>query len=991
MTRLGARPLPGAASALLSVAAITAAVAVAYHRVIFEGLVLSGYDAQTYFFAIRSYASRVLLGGDVPLWNPYLFMGAPFLANPQTAVFYPLNLLLMPLDAARAVSLSVIIHVWLAAVGALVFARRVLNLRWIPSTAAALAFGLGGTLSGQTGHPNQLAVIAWLPLALWMVWLISTCRAGWPALGLALIVSLQILAGHPQQLYMSTAFCTAFLVFALIVRRRDGVSWSWRDAALRGGLYLSALALGAAMAAVQILPSLLLSSLSIRSGGLALHEAGSFSLTPGTLGPALLPSFIYAPSSQEFLAFVGFTATWLAALAFFAPVRRRFAFFFGALTLVCIVLSVGPATPVFRGAHAVVPGFDLFRVPARWLLGLNISLAFLAGMGLDYLLGLKWGWSRRTLTALAAALAAVCGAVAISVIGNENIPDTVPRVWAVAAVLSLGVLALVSTRPNGWAVLIPLAVAVELIAAQRPLELAKPIPVEAYSNPGQVVSLLPEGPGTPRVLGLADPSYEINDADRALLASRHQEALGYPTFLEFLVSLKYRDTLSPNLPLAYLRSSPDGYDGGVLPTRDFVLFKDALLPGAALAPDAILRNQVEGVPDRKTLDLLGAGYLIVDRKNDIEVDGVFFDREIELSVEAGGARTVLFANETGVGEVAVIGELTVDEGGVPPETSGWIEILRGERVLASIPALPGAEISNGKFAVEIGNSIVTDLTASAYVSKRKLDSPELADRIRIRSAPGVQLTVRAITVTNDQGLAIPMPLKTADPLELLHWTDAKVYKNPNPLPRVFLVNSFALADDPEAAAAALRSDDFDPREVALLERSYEGMSPSRPFVGWFGDRLRNAGLRGPRARFGTLGSDDAASLMEKAAGVGDSSLEISIFDLGAGNAGAEVRVRSYERGRVGVDVKTAESAILVVGDAIYPGWRARIDGVETPLIRANMLFKAVLVPAGAHEVVFSYEPGAFSLGAAVSIASLAALLAAAIMLGLRGRRKMRQA
>ena len=991
MTRLGARPLPGPASALLSVVAITVAVAVSYHRVIFEGLVLSGYDAQTYFFPIRSYASRVLLSGEAPLWNPYLFMGAPFLANPQTAVFYPLNLVLMPLDAARAVSLSVVIHVWLAAVGALVFARRVLNLRWVPSTAAALAFGLGGLLSGQTGHPNQLAVIAWLPFALWMVWLISTCRAGWPALGLALVVSLQILAGHPQQLYMSTAFCAAFLVFALLFGRRDGASWNWRDLGLRGGLFLSALALGAALAAVQILPSLLLSSLSIRSGGLALYEAGSFSLTPAALGPALLPSFIYAPSSQEFLAFAGFTATWLAALAFIAPVRRRFAFFFAALALLCIVLSVGPATPVFRAAHAVVPGFDLFRVPARWLLGLNISLAFLAGIGLDYLLALSSGWSRRTLTALALALLAVCAAAAISVIANGNIPDAVPQVWAVAAVLSLGVLALVLIRPRRWAVLIPLAVAAELIAAQRPLELARPIPVEAYSNPGSVVSLLPEGPGAPRVLGLADPSYEVNDADRALLASRHQEALGYPTFLEFLVSLKYRDTLSPNLPLAYLRSSPDGYDGGVLPTRDFILLKDALVPGAALAPDAILRNQVEGVPDRKMLDLLGAGYLIVDRKDDIEVDGVFFDTEIELSVEADGARTVLFASEIGVGEVAVLGEVTIEEGGIPPDTSGWLEVLRGERVLTSMPVSPGAEIANGKFAVEIGSSIATDLTASTYVSKRGLDSPELADRIRIRSAPGVRLTVRAITLTDDRGLAIPLPLNTVDPLELLHWTDAKIYKNPNPLPRVFLVNSFALADDPGAAAAALRSDDFDPREVALLEKSYAGMSPSRPFFGWFGDRLRDAGLRGARARIGTLGPDDAASLTDRAVAPGAASLEIPTLDLGAGNTDAEVRVRSYEHGRVDVAVKTAESAILVVGDAIYPGWRARIDGVEVPLMRANMLFKAVLVPAGAHEVVFSYEPGAFSLGAVISIASLTALLAAAIVLGLKGRRKMRQA
>ncbi|MCY4107880.1 MAG: YfhO family protein, partial [Chloroflexi bacterium] len=388
---------------------------------------------------------------------------------------------------------------------------------------------------------------------------------------------------------------------------------------------------------------------------------------------------------------------------------------------------------------------------------------------------------------------------------------------------------------------------------------------------------------------------------------------------------------------------------------------------------------------------LGVGYLIVDRKNDLDVDGVFFDREIDLSIEPGGAVTVPFANEIRVSEVAVVGEVTAGEGGDAIETSGWIETLRGETVLASMPVLHGASLSGGKFAIEIGDSIVTDLTASSYVSKRKIDSPGLADGIRIRSAPGMQLTVRAITVTNDQGQAIPLPLRMTDPLEILHWTDAKVYKNPNPLPRVFLVNSFAVTDGSEAAAAALRSDGFDPREVVLLEKSDTSVSPSRPLLGWFGDQLRDAGLRGPRARAGALGQDNLANLVGKAAGARAESPEIPTFDLGAGNARGEARVVSYEAGRIGVAVDTTENAILVVGDAIYPGWKVRIDGEEAPVMRANMLFKAVPVPAGSHEVAFSYESNAFLLGTRISIASLVALLAAAVALVLWDRRKARQA
>ena len=990
MTRLGARSLPVPAGALLSLAAITAAVLVSYNRVIFQGLVLSGYDVQTYFFPIRSYASQALLNGEIPLWNPHVFMGVPFLANPQTAVFYPLNLALLPLDPARAVSLSVVFHVWLAAVGALVFARRVLNLGWMPSTVAALAFGLGGVLSGQSGHPNQLAVIAWVPFVLWMVWSMSGSRVAWSTLGLSLVVALQILAGHPQQAYMSVAIAAAFLLFAFLVRHRHGTPVDLRQVASRGGLFVGALALGIALAAIQVLPSLLLSSLSIRSGGLSLFESGSFSLPAGALGPALLPSFIYVPSSQEFLAFVGFTATWLAAVGIFAPDRRRFVFFFAALAAVSLILAVGPATPVFRVAHAVIPGFDLFRVPARWLLGLNISLAFLAGIGLDHVQRRHSDWSRRTIAALGTAVAAVSIAAVISVVAIGHIPPTVPVVWAIAGVLAMGVLALVLSKPGQLAVIVPVAVAVELIVAQRPFELARPVPMEAYSNPGPVVSLLPTDLEAPRTLGLADPSYEINDRDRAILASRHQEELGYPTFLQFLISLKYRDTLSPNLPMAYLRSSPDGYDGGVLPTRDFVLLKDALSAGAALAPDAILRNQVIGLPDRKTLDLLGAGYLIVDRKSDIEVDRFFFDTEIELDVEAASTKTVPFAEEIRVSDIAVIGDAAVHENASHPDSAGWLDILRGQDVLASMPVSLGASTPGEKFALDIGDSIATDLTAAAYVSKHVFDTAELADRIRIRSASDVRLTVRAITATDESGRSHPLPLRTEDPLQLIHWTDVKVYKDPNPQQRAFLVESFALADDREAAGMALRSGEFDPRTVAVLEKDDRRESPSRRLVGWFGDRLRDAGLRSPRARFGALDSPAAGSLTAGAIGVAESSLGIPKFDLDSAPANGAARIRFHGQRRVEVAVETANRGILVVGNAIYPGWRARIDGVEVPLMRANMLFMAVLVPAGSHEVVLSYEPLDFTLGAAVSIASSAALLTAALTVGLVSRRRKRR-
>ena len=62
---------------------------------------------------------------------------------------------------------------------------------------------------------------------------------------------------------------------------------------------------------------------------------------------------------------------------------------------------------------------------------------------------------------------------------------------------------------------------------------------------------------------------------------------------------------------------------------------------------------------------------------------------------------------------------------------------------------------------------------------------------------------------------------------------------------------------------------------------------------------------------------------------------------------------------------------MVLSDTYYPGWRAFVDGVERPILRANHVFRAVVVPAGAQEVVFSYEPDSFRYGLLVSVAAVA--------------------
>ena len=179
-----------------------------YVRLIFQGLVLAGYDVQTYFYPYWAYTFEALRAGRPPLWNPHLFMGAPFLANPQAAVFYLPNWPLLAFPPERALTLAVMLHVALAAGGAVALSRRALGLSWPAATTTAAVFAFGGFFAGQLGHVNQVSVVAWLPWLLLALDRVVTGSRRWWVVA-PLLTALMLLAGHPQQAYIGFAFRAA--------------------------------------------------------------------------------------------------------------------------------------------------------------------------------------------------------------------------------------------------------------------------------------------------------------------------------------------------------------------------------------------------------------------------------------------------------------------------------------------------------------------------------------------------------------------------------------------------------------------------------------------------------------------------------------------------------------------------------------------------------------------------------------------------------------
>jgi hypothetical protein len=90
-------------------------------------------------------------------------------------------------------------------------------------------------------------------------------------------------------------------------------------------------------------------------------------------------------------------------------------------------------------------------------------------------------------------------------------------------------------------------------------------------------------------------------------------------------------------------------------------------------------------------------------------------------------------------------------------------------------------------------------------------------------------------------------------------------------------------------------------------------------------------------------------------------------------ASGRILSRADRTNQVTAKVSASGPMLAVLSDRWYPGWKATVNGVEAPVLRANGVFRAVPVPAGVSDVEFCFAPGSILIGAAISLAGLLAL------------------
>lgn len=139
--------------------------------------------------------------------------------------------------------------------------------------------------------------------------------------------------------------------------------------------------------------------------------------------------------------------------------------------------------------------------------------------------------------------------------------------------------------------------------------------------------------------------------------------------------------------------------------------------------------------------------------------------------------------------------------------------------------------------------------------------------------------------------------------ELVYHKEISIYKNKNFIPRSFFVRKAVVVSDPAEMLRRVSERNFDPRAEVLLEE------------------------------------------------------DLGIEAAGGGSGTDQVKIVSYLPKKVVIDVSAREDGVLVLLDSYYPGWNVYVDGAKARVLKADYLFRAVLLKKGDHSVIMKFEPG----------------------------------
>lgn len=354
-------------------------------------------DVVNELYPWKHFSIETLKSGQIPYWNPYSFSGTPHLANFQTAIFSPFNILFFILPFVDAWSLLILLQPILAGLFMYLFLRE-LKVSVVGSLIGSISFMFCGFIVSWMAWGTMAMAIAFLPLCLFAIEKSFQKRSFIYFFLLSISISISFFSGHFQTSLYLAIYSAFYLVYKFILTK-NLKAFLWL-----GGFYL----LGILISLIQIVPTLEIYKLTTRSE----LFINSYGIPFYYLVTIFSPDFFGNPVTRndwmsfypEWASFIGIIPFTLALVSVFSSLSSRvaakqssgdrhaplsggrddriIAFFFFAGLLALLFAIDSPLQTVL--ATFKIPVFSS-SIPSRIIVLFSFSFSVLAGFGLDYL------------------------------------------------------------------------------------------------------------------------------------------------------------------------------------------------------------------------------------------------------------------------------------------------------------------------------------------------------------------------------------------------------------------------------------------------------------------------------------------------------------------------------------------------------------------------------------------------------------------------------
>lgn len=873
------------------------------------------------------------------LWTPELQGGYPLMADPQVGFWYPISYIIKILIPSEEIAWNFFI------ISAYILASfftygYIYNVTKsvIASYSGGFIYGMSGFMFSHIEHTNMIHAAIWLPLSLWALEkLRHKINKVWVIIAV-ISITINIFAGHPQITVYSLGLIT---LYGLILGINSPIT-TIKYYQIIGLILL----FGITLSFIQIIPTLELSTLSVRDE-INFQFYTQYTLPPQEIIKLIFPYFFGGGDSQlynidyfgswtltETTGYIGISTLILAVIGFISHRQKKITKFWLIIVILSFLMAFGVSTPL-AWLSFQIPILNKFRCLARLFFLMSLGISVLSSFGIQSLQNQKISqslWLKITgffLGIFILALFHINFFIKSTIITNQNLDAqkiislknpalTIPIIIFIISILTIQLVLFIINKFDfkPIAILLILLIILDLSSFSYFWNWQK----ESYYFEYALIK-----------------NYPFAEKYRNILNNENQRLISLEGVLGGMENIR------PNLSRKWQIPNVSIYNPLLL-SRYANLFNADYASGIKTANWAEKDNQAFNLMSIRYVFMNGKKYTDLTTKKDIP----WINHDMTLNL---GKQCVInnqknlkvnytFPQEIKANTIAIVNHLSCSNN--IENNTDILKItltnLYGKTQIKTIKA--GKDTSEYAYD-NLENKVKHKKTdnifdkfpdGNLYLSFIPLDEVETIKNIELEYLAEIgSINVKKITLINEETKEFyPFNEIENSLMNSSRWhhvediNETKVYENKFSLPRVWLVPKVITLTPEEISNTIITSvlpdnNIYNPNEVALIEEN---------------------------------------------------------IDLPMENFDNQSNAQIIKQTATTLDIKTNSntSSFLVLSDTYYPGWQSTIDGKTTKVFVTNYLSRGVILPKGEHIVKFEFKPFTFNLGLGISLASFFALI-----------------